>query len=149
LILWLACRHHVHEIHIKHVGDKVLGARGGPSDKLFVRFQDEFSSLDKSFRSLVLLDWLTLGPTMRKQAQSVLNWGQKCLEENAFPREDYRELVELTVIFLGGFVPRGFHLRKPGAHHTARFMVNAIYVLKMEMMSTTILNVVLLLHHHS
>ena len=47
---------------------------------------------------------------MKKQAKSVLNWGQKCLEENVFPKEDYRELVELTVVFLGGRVPRGFHL---------------------------------------
>ena len=72
---------------------------------------------------------------MKKQAKSVLNWEQKCLEENVFPREDYRELVELTVVFLGGRVPRGFHLRKAGAHHTARFMAYAIYALKIEMMS--------------
>ena len=125
-ILWLACRHHVYEIHIKHVGDKVLGARGGPSDKLFVRFKDEFSALDKSIDNLVKLEWSTLSPALKTQAQSVLDWGQKVLEENTFPREDYRELIELTAIYLGGFVPRGFRLRKPGAHHTARFMAYAL-----------------------
>ncbi len=31
--------------------------------------------------------------------------------------------------------PRIFHLRKPGAHHRARFMHIAIYVLKMQLMS--------------
>ncbi|KAL4126441.1 hypothetical protein QTP88_010663 [Uroleucon formosanum] len=34
------------------------------------------------------------------------------LEEN-HPRDDYRELLELTVIFLGGILPNGIHFKKP------------------------------------
>jgi len=46
------------------------------------------------------------------------------------PREDYRELLELTVIFLGGVPPRGIYFRVPGAIHYARWMAKAIYCLK-------------------
>ncbi|KZR96892.1 Uncharacterized protein APZ42_008521, partial [Daphnia magna] len=58
--------------------------------------------------------------------KEVLEWASNCLESDTFPRSDYRELVELTVLFLGGAVfPMSF--RKPGAHHHARFMAYSIY----------------------
>jgi hypothetical protein len=44
----LACRHHVHEIHVKHVAENKNGARNSASDALCVRFQKEFNSLEKS-----------------------------------------------------------------------------------------------------
>lgn len=43
--------------------------------------------------------------------------------------------MELTVVYLGGSTKRKFFLRKPGAHHRARFMHNEIYFLKMELMA--------------
>jgi hypothetical protein len=36
------------------------------------------------------------------QAKSVLTWEEQCLKDNTFPREDYRELVQLIVVYLGG-----------------------------------------------
>jgi hypothetical protein len=69
--------------------------------------------------------------------QEVLKWGENHLLTCSFPRKHYRELIELTVVYLGGKVPpsRIFYLRKPGAHHRARFMHIAIYALKMKLMS--------------
>jgi len=37
-------------------------------------------------------------------------------------REDYRELLELTFIFLGATPPHGITFRYPGAFHHARWM---------------------------
>jgi hypothetical protein len=37
-------------------------------------------------------------------------------------REDHRELLELTIIFLGGTPHRGILFRIPGASHHARWM---------------------------
>ncbi len=51
-----------------------------------------------------------------------------------FLRANYKELLELTIYFLGGDV--ACKLRKPGALHHARFMSKAIYFLKMCMLST-------------
>lgn len=45
------------------------------------------------------------------------------------PREDYRELLELTIIFLGGVPLRGISFRAPGAIHHARWLAKAIYCL--------------------
>lgn len=45
-------------------------------------------------------------------------------------RDDYRELLELVVIFLGGHIQGGNRLRKPGAMHHARWLSKAIYSLK-------------------
>ena len=45
-------------------------------------------------------------------------------------REDYREILELALIFVGGVPPRGLTFRKPGAIHRARFMSRLIYALK-------------------
>jgi len=46
------------------------------------------------------------------------------------PRDDYRELLELVIIFLGGTPQRGIHFMAPGAIHHARWMAKALYVLK-------------------
>ena len=64
----------------------------------------------------------------------MLIWAEKCLQDEAFPRADYRELLELTIVYLGGEVDR-FHFQKPGACHHARFMSQAIYLLKIELLS--------------
>ena len=45
-------------------------------------------------------------------------------------RDDYRELLELTIIFLGGIPPRGIHFFYPGAIHRARWMAKAINAIK-------------------
>ena len=61
------------------------------------------------------------------------------MEVATWPREDYQELVELTVIFLGGDVKRVYRnvptviapsIRKPGACHRARFMASCLYLIK-------------------
>ncbi|KYM94609.1 hypothetical protein ALC62_14760 [Cyphomyrmex costatus] len=47
------------------------------------------------------------------------------------PRNDYREFLELSCIFLGGVPPRGITFKKPGANQHARWMAKAIYCLKL------------------
>jgi len=36
------------------------------------------------------------------------------------PLEDYRELLDLSVIYLGGVSLGGIHFGKPGAYHMSR-----------------------------
>jgi hypothetical protein len=50
------------------------------------------------------------------------------------PRDDYRELLELSILTLGGVPPRGIHLLRPGALHRARWMAKIIYALKIWLM---------------
>jgi hypothetical protein len=63
---------------------------------------------------------------------------RECLRKNTSPREDYRKLVEFTVIFLGRTIPRRASvIRKSGANRHAKVMAYAIYFLKLQMMSET------------
>nr|XP_018901195.1 PREDICTED: uncharacterized protein LOC109033171 isoform X2 [Bemisia tabaci] len=47
------------------------------------------------------------------------------------PREDYREFLELILIFLGQRPSRGVHFRAPAVSNKTRWMAAAIYCLKM------------------
>jgi hypothetical protein len=53
--------------------------------------------------------------------------------EVCHPREDYKEFLELVIIFLGSIPPRGVHINAPGALHSARWMARIIYSFKMWM----------------
>ena len=46
------------------------------------------------------------------------------------PRGDYRELLELVVIYLGGVLALPYNFKKPGALSKTRWMARAIYALK-------------------
>lgn len=46
------------------------------------------------------------------------------------PGNDYKEHLELTIIFLGGFHKRWIYFRSPEELHGARWMKKAIYSLK-------------------
>ena len=48
-------------------------------------------------------------------------------------RNDYRELLELRMIFLGGIPKTGILFRLPGAVSRARWMAKAIYAFKIYM----------------
>ena len=56
------------------------------------------------------------------------------LAKNTWPREDYRELLRLTIVTLGGVVP-GFQFLQPGPDHHARWMSKCLYYLKMKLLS--------------
>ena len=53
---------------------------------------------------------------------------QKLTEEH--PRDDYKELLELALIFVGETPSRGVHFRKPGSISRARWMMRLIYAYK-------------------
>ena len=47
------------------------------------------------------------------------------------PRNDFKEFLELSLIYLGEIPARGIHFQAPGAMHKARWMVKIIYCIKM------------------
>ena len=56
------------------------------------------------------------------------------LGKKTCPKEDYRELLELLIVTLGGKVV-GFTFKMPGADHHARWMSKDIYTLKIRLLS--------------
>jgi hypothetical protein len=55
--------------------------------------------------------------------------------KNAMVRKDYRELIELSIVFLGGHAEKT-NIRPPGVMHQARYMARAIYSLKLLLFSS-------------
>ena len=136
-LLWLACRHHISELHIKHANEAVRGPGKGPDDKLFKSFREVFEKIVLNDRAL--WNWQNEGDWRKEKGSNVLEWATINMEKGTWIREDYRELLELVVIYLGGVTKRlrkdglvvaDVEIRRPGAIHQARFMSSCIYILK-------------------
>ena len=69
--------------------------------------------------SLELFDHEAVPEWFSAEAKEVLVWAEEAWQRNTWPRCDYRELLELVIIYLGGSVPN-FSFKLPGADHHAR-----------------------------
>lgn len=128
-MLWLACRHHIMEIMLEAVVTSLLPPSTGPEIVLFKRFRSAWTNVDKTDCLTGLRDDL-IANELADVAENIIAFAVRQLEEFQ-PRDDYRELLQLTIIFLGGTIPRGaFSFRTPGGLHRARWMAKAIYSLK-------------------
>ncbi|KAL4090349.1 hypothetical protein QTP88_025206 [Uroleucon formosanum] len=58
---------------------------------------------------------------LKNVVENVLLFCTKTIEDK-YPRDDYKEFIELVMIFLWKTPPRGIHFRPPGAYHLARWM---------------------------
>jgi hypothetical protein len=47
------------------------------------------------------LDYSELSDELKAVAESVASWGETLYEEEVLPLEDYRELLEITLVYLG------------------------------------------------
>ena len=77
----------------------------------------------------------------RAEVPDLLSFINQCLEpsnSHLIPRGDYRELLELSILVLGGTIKRKrgyiFQIQRPGADHHARWMSKAIYTLKVTLL---------------
>ena len=68
---------------------------------------------------------------MEEEGKAVLAWAESELAKNTWPRADYKELLVLTIVCLGGVIP-GFEFRQPAPDHHARWMSKAIYIIHLE-----------------
>jgi hypothetical protein len=67
-------------------------------------------------------------------AEEVLAWAEDHLKKGTWPGSDYKELLELVIIWLGGTFA-AFKFRFPGADHHARWHIKAIYKLKLALLT--------------
>ena len=137
---WVACPHHHYELHVKKVARLFYGETTSPDETLYKRFQAHWNTLLKQgikYNQLELFNWNKVkGTFLEEQAFEVLLFCKACIECNVFPREDYRELCALAVVWLAGpDAVDNFVFQYPGAFHHARFMMQAIYSLKIKLLS--------------
>lgn len=130
-VLHLACRHHIHELMLEEAFSITMGPSSGPDIQLFKRFKafwpnivyaDYKPGVEVPVIAAALVDALDDMKTFLTDQLGICH-----------QREDYRELLELSLLFIGGLPARGVMFRKPGALHRARFMARLIYALKIYM----------------
>ncbi|KAK2702040.1 hypothetical protein QYM36_019351 [Artemia franciscana] len=130
-LLSLACRHHIMELVIGAAFRVCMGSTSSPEVPLFKRFQDywRFIDTDKYETGIAADDVARLADDFK---QSTIDFANKHLEQSQ-PRDDYKEFLELVLIFLGATPARGVRFMSPGAMHHARWMSKVIYSLKIWM----------------
>ena len=90
-ILWLACRHHIAELHIKQVVHTVTGNTKDPGVALFKRLKKDWAGLKIDLDDLVLFDASNLDQQLQDEAEAVLGWAEVQQEKKTWPRSDYWE----------------------------------------------------------
>ena len=141
-ILELECRKHVHELHVTHANKAVFGPTKGPQKSHYKKLKEAWSSMKLDTSSMKVFDWMEYSDQtfLTERAKQSLDWAEWHLQQGTFPRDDYKEINELIVVYLGGVIPGGFKPKRKGAMHEARFMADAIYLLSMELFSDEFLN---------
>ena len=126
-LLHIACRHHIHELILTHVFDKCFPSSGsGPNIAIFRRLKNQWGSIDKEkYEKCKHEAWM----------DNIVIICKNHLAE-AQIRDDYKELLEITLIYLGHVPPSGIKFNKPGAFHRARWMAKLIYAIKITLYST-------------
>jgi hypothetical protein len=101
-----------------------IGTSTGPDVFLFKRFQDHWKFIEKRKipGSLVRSFGGIIGSP---RCSDISEFAHRHLA-TAQPRDVYRELLELSVVFLGGVPSRGIRFRIPGAMHRAQRMAKVI-----------------------
>lgn len=135
-LLYLPCRHHIFEIILKEVFSKLLKSiMSGPDVPIFKRFKDVWSSLNKDNFKPCITDKNIAKYIDNEKSNEIIDFCKDQLKLKQ-TRDDYREFLELMILFLGGNIPKTLKFAKdrkfapPGPIHHARWMAKAIYSMK-------------------
>ncbi|KAG0698584.1 hypothetical protein GWK47_026013 [Chionoecetes opilio] len=109
-----------------------LGVPHRPSICSSKRFQTSWESIDREdFGTGIMVE--EVATVLEDVKDEALRWTLQVLQEREDLRDDYRELVKLVIIFLGGAPPGGIRFLAPGAMHQARWMSKVLYSFKIWM----------------
>src|SRR6218665_52598 len=111
-LLHFACRHHISELILAHLFS-LHDVSKSPNIEICPRFKEYWPQIDQE-RYCTALEDESLASVIAPLKDSVIASAISQLKEFKF-RDDYRELLELTIIFFGGIPLRGTHFHYPGA----------------------------------
>ncbi|XP_047141348.1 uncharacterized protein LOC124816271 [Hydra vulgaris] len=138
ILLELACRRHIYELHLKHFWEQITsGKTAAPENLMFKRFQTNWNCIKKTVdpSNLIRFDINSISNTfLATQIEETIQFCKDALKTDIVPRGDYRELLELTLMYL--HPEKFFKVRAPGCVSHARFMSKTIYYLKIQILST-------------
>lgn len=130
-LLFLACRHHIFELVIGAVFVKCMGVSDGPVIPIFKRFKSQWHTIRQEDYEDAASDDKTLKQLIDIK-DHIIQFIQDHLSHHQ-PRDDYREMLQLCLIFLGIKQQQGVRFKAPGAMHLARWMAKVIYTMKIWM----------------
>lgn len=99
----------------------------GPNVPLFNRFQKQWEASNKLNYKTGLDDPRNKNVLTIEKIESIKTFTTEVLTTK-LPRDDYKEFLVLTLVFIG-VIPEKFRFRKPGACHHARWMAKALFIL--------------------
>lgn len=129
-LLFLPCRHHISELLVRSVFELNFGKTSGPEVLLFNRFAKFWKNIEPGNFTKGTLDEVVLHNLPSSQFEYLKSFCLNALKCH-YVRADYKELLQLTLHFIGEQVPHFTQFRLPGATSHARFMSKCIYCLKM------------------
>lgn len=127
-LLSLACRHHILELIVAAVFNKLFGPFSGPNIKLFERFATSWGEINKNGYESGLED-VTIVAKLEPIKDNMVKFIRTQISQFQ-PRHDYNELLRLALMFLGADPEECGQIHAPGACHRARWMAKIIYSLK-------------------
>lgn len=128
-LFYLPCRHHIYELQLKEVFEAKFGKTSGPGVPMFARFKEQWENVtDKPYSSGIEDDGVAAKIPVRVQTE-IKSFCLAQLTEKQ-PRDDYKEFLEIVLLFLGENIPN-YYMRPPGPTSHARWMAKGIYCIKM------------------
>lgn len=128
-LIWFACRHHILEILLESVVVTAVGPSSGPEIMIFKRFKSYWAKINQKDFKTAMSEPSTWN-CVQTVAKDIIAFAENQLKQFQ-PRDDYKELLHLIIIFLGGIPESGISFKAPAGMHRARWMAKAIYALKM------------------
>ena len=104
-----------------------MGPSSGPDITIFGRFKEHWSFIKQTESQPLTNEDLPV--TLIAKRETIVQALTRILERK-HPRDDYKELAQLSITCLGGLV-ENTSFRRPGALHRVRWMARIIYTLKM------------------
>lgn len=135
-LLLFACRHHVYELVLKSVFEsKIHQVTSSPDIPLFKKLRENWKNIDPN--AIEICTDFVKQSLCHETIHGLVTFFYNELQKSII-RDDYRELIELAIIFLGGDSNNKIKIRPPGAMHQARWMARAIYSLKICLLQSQI-----------
>lgn len=108
--------------------DKYNLQLSGPTLSIFQRFKTSWPKLNQKKFKTGIVDKTVQSVLSSAERNDLGNFARKYIAEK-HPRADYKELLELVLVFLG-LSEENKQFKAPGALHHARWMAKALYCLK-------------------
>ncbi|XP_044594333.1 uncharacterized protein LOC123271871 isoform X2 [Cotesia glomerata] len=138
-LTYLPCRHHIIELVLRSAFETYWPTSSGPNVSIFTRFKNKWSDINQQK--------YTTGISDREVQEALADIKDEILIlianylQISQPRGDYKELLDLALIFLGALPSDRVVFKYPGAVHHARSPSNLYFCDKISHKSVVFSNV--------